>query len=122
MNFSPPLRPTQLSFSFIEAPDPELTPWGRLGISRSCYFVRRRLQRTANAAYELGKRRRPVMRPPARTPRPFLPGRDEAHELCQLARRIERLCPSHRSPEKFHEDKSQIVYELRAIAARRRIA
>lgn len=42
-----------------------------------------------------------------------------AHRSCRLdklARRVERLSPHHRWPERFHEDKSDIVAELRQIA------
>jgi len=33
-----------------------------------------------------------------------------------LARRVERLVPHHRRPERFHEDKSEIVAELLHLA------
>ncbi len=36
--------------------------------------------------------------------------------LRDLARRVRRLAPSHRDPERFHEDKSEIVYELLTLA------
>jgi hypothetical protein len=131
MNFTPPLRPRQLCFAFIEQREPESTPWGRLGMGRSAYYNRRRMQRAVSIAIELERRRRPKagqkvtqngsLRPgaPARTPRPFHPNSAaEACELQVLARRVERLCPSHRSPERFHEDKSEIAHALRVIAGR----
>jgi hypothetical protein len=121
MNFTPPVLPYQLAFSFIESPQLEpATPWERLGVSRS-YFTRRKLQCAVDAAYELCRLRHPV-RPsapaPARITRPFQPTGAEARELEALARRIERPCVSHRSPEIFVEDKSEIAYEMRTIAAR----
>jgi hypothetical protein len=36
--------------------------------------------------------------------------------LAALARRVGRLAPSHRDPERFHEDKSEIVAELHRLA------
>src|SRR5262245_10709207 len=121
MNFTSPLRPAQLSFEFIDSPaefEP-LTPWARLGMGRTAFYARRRTQKAVSLAVELERRRRKPAAQTTRTgvllARPFLPTSDESHELCRLARRIERLCRSHRSPERFHEDKSQIVYELRAI-------
>lgn len=33
-----------------------------------------------------------------------------------LAQRVARLAPSHRNPHAFHEDKSEIVAELRKLA------
>lgn len=38
-------------------------------------------------------------------------------KLHALAARVERLCPSHRNPERFHEDKSEIVAELQRLAS-----
>jgi hypothetical protein len=35
-----------------------------------------------------------------------------------FARRIERLTVSHRSPDRFFEDRSEIAFDLRAMAAR----
>ena len=35
--------------------------------------------------------------------------------LIALAHRVQRLAPDHRDPEKFHEDKSEIVAELRRL-------
>lgn len=42
---------------------------------------------------------------------PSLPDR-----LRDLAHEVQRLSPSHRDPERFHEDKSEIVAELRRLA------
>jgi len=36
--------------------------------------------------------------------------------LDNLAYRVERLTPHHRRPERFHEDKSEIVAELHRLA------
>lgn len=36
--------------------------------------------------------------------------------LADLARRVERLTPHPGRPERFHEDKSEIVAELRRLA------
>lgn len=35
-----------------------------------------------------------------------------------LANRAARLCPDYRNPEQFHEDKSQLVADLRRLARR----
>lgn len=35
-----------------------------------------------------------------------------------LVRRVERLCPDHRDPHRFHEEKSEIAHELSEIARR----
>jgi hypothetical protein len=121
MSFAPPLLPYQLVFPFLaDSHEPELaTPWQRLGIARSTYFARRRLRRAVAAAFELGRRRKHVMPPPpARGPRPFHPTRAEAGELEAIAARVGRLSVSHRSPEKFFEDRSELAFELRALAAR----
>lgn len=37
-------------------------------------------------------------------------------DLMRLARALQRLSPSHRNPEKYHEDKSQIIDELKRLA------
>lgn len=37
-------------------------------------------------------------------------------DLLRLARALQRLSPSHRNPEKYHEDKSQIIDELKGLA------
>ena len=36
--------------------------------------------------------------------------------LQELARRVERLRPDHRDPHRFHEEKSEIAYELTQLA------
>lgn len=38
------------------------------------------------------------------------------HTLIVLADRLRRLSPSHRDPESFHADKSEIERELRRLA------
>ena len=38
-------------------------------------------------------------------------------DLERLARQVARLSPSHRDPERFHMDRSEIVAELRRLAA-----
>lgn len=40
-----------------------------------------------------------------------------ADTLADLARRVERLRPSHRDPEAFHLEKSDIADALRQLAA-----
>jgi hypothetical protein len=35
--------------------------------------------------------------------------------IFDLADRIERLAPSHRDPERFHIEKSEIAFELRGL-------
>lgn len=37
--------------------------------------------------------------------------------LNALADRLERLAPSHRDPHRFHEEKSELVAELRRLAS-----
>ena len=39
-----------------------------------------------------------------------------AHDLTRLAAAVVRLSPSHRDPERFHEDKDAIAAELRRLA------
>ena len=41
---------------------------------------------------------------------------DDARKLIDLAERVSRLVPSHRDPERFWMDKSQLAHELRQIA------
>ena len=119
MNFAPPVLPPQLAFPFIESREPESpTPWQRLGLSRTAYFTRRRLQRAVAAAFELGGRRRCAV-PPASKTRPYSPSSAEANELAALAARVARLAPSHRDPEKFHLEKDAIRRELLALSRRR---
>lgn len=38
--------------------------------------------------------------------------------LAALADKVRRLSPSHRNPERFHEDKSEIERDLRRLARR----
>jgi len=40
----------------------------------------------------------------------------DADTLATLARRVQRLVPSHRDPERCHEEKSEIVHALRRLA------
>lgn len=40
-----------------------------------------------------------------------------AAKLIDIADRLARLAPCHRDPHRFHEEKSQLVHELRALAA-----
>lgn len=40
----------------------------------------------------------------------------QPNALEELAKRVARLSPSHRNPHAFHEDKSEIVAELRRLA------
>lgn len=39
-----------------------------------------------------------------------------AERLFEIARRVERNLPSHRNPEAFHAEKSEIVHDLRRLA------
>ena len=39
-----------------------------------------------------------------------------ADALARLAQQVSRLCPDRRDPHRFHEDKSEIVAELRNLA------
>lgn len=39
-------------------------------------------------------------------------------EITALVKRIRRLCPDHRDPHRFHEEKSEIAYELSLLANR----
>lgn len=41
-----------------------------------------------------------------------------AEELRALAQRVRHLLPSNHSPERFHEDKDEIVHDLVALAGR----
>lgn len=40
-----------------------------------------------------------------------------AAALHNIADRLERLAPSHRDPFRFHEEKSELVAELRRLAS-----
>lgn len=48
------------------------------------------------------------------------PVRSTGDQLSRLAAKVERLTPSHRDPERFHEEKSEVVAELRRLARERR--
>lgn len=50
--------------------------------------------------------------------RPSDPRRDEppSERLADLAQRIRRLVPDHRDPHRFHEEKSEIAFELQRMA------
>ncbi len=50
--------------------------------------------------------------PTKRTTQPAPPAAD----LDRLAHAVARLSPSHRDPERFHMDRSEIVAELRRLA------
>lgn len=39
-----------------------------------------------------------------------------ANDLHAMADRLARLAPSHRDPFRFHEEKSELVHELRRLA------
>lgn len=49
------------------------------------------------------------------TPQDF-PRNPLAAELAGLAHRVRQLTVSHRDPERFHADKSEIEHELRQLA------
>ncbi len=51
------------------------------------------------------------------TRRPVPSGRQLSILLDEYARQIERLAPSPRWPERFHEDKSEIVAALLRLAS-----
>lgn len=44
------------------------------------------------------------------------PDRKAQDKLTDLAQRIRRLAPDHRDPHRFHEEKSEIAYELTKMA------
>ena len=113
---------TQLCFPF--APDPLPA-----GPSRTTRYWRRRIDRAIRRAYELGRcqvQRRPVDIAPLRRPlevaplmtRPFYPMPAERDELQAIATRIARLTISHKSPEQFFEDRSELAHAVRQIARR----
>lgn len=41
-----------------------------------------------------------------------------ADQIEDLVHRIRRLCPDHRDPHRFHEEKSEIAFELAQLAQR----
>ncbi len=45
-----------------------------------------------------------------------------SNDLHALADRLARLAPSHRDPFRFHEEKSELVHELRRLADQRSFA
>jgi hypothetical protein len=50
--------------------------------------------------------------------RSFYSTHAERDELQAIATRVARLTVSHRSPEKFFEDKSELAHAIRQIARR----
>lgn len=46
---------------------------------------------------------------PPNTPKP-------SEQIADLVHRIRCLCPDHRDPHRFHEEKSEIAYELAELA------
>lgn len=53
--------------------------------------------------------------PPGSDARPWGGGRPPGLE--ELAARVERLCPSHRDPMRFFEERSEIAFLLRELAS-----
>ena len=47
---------------------------------------------------------------------PLVPLSQSTDDLLRMAHAVERLAPSHRDPEAFHEAKSEIAYRLRMLA------
>ena len=43
-------------------------------------------------------------------------GPDLANQLADLARRLARLAPDRRDPERYHCDKSELIAALRSLA------
>ena len=39
-----------------------------------------------------------------------------SEQIAELVHRIRRLCPDHRDPHRFHEEKSEIAHELTKLA------
>ena len=39
-----------------------------------------------------------------------------SEQIAELVCRIRKLCPDHRDPHRFHEEKSEIVHELSKLA------
>jgi hypothetical protein len=106
---------SQLCFQFAEEIEPK-------GASRTTLYWRKRIDRAARAAFEIGRRQR---KPIPKAPRPLgaavVPvvsiSRD-LNELHELAARVARLTISRRDPEWFRCEKSDISAALRAIARR----
>lgn len=57
-----------------------------------------------------------------RIPVPCLARRELFHRIEDYAHRVERLAPSPRNPDRFHEDKSEIVEGLIRLAEEARRA
>lgn len=53
-----------------------------------------------------------------RPPRNLQRDQDPGEALSNLSGRIRRLCPDHRDPHRFHEEKSEIAFELTTLAER----
>ena len=41
-----------------------------------------------------------------------------SQQITDLVTRIRRLCPDHRDPHSFHEEKSEIAHDLAKLARR----
>ena len=105
---------TQLVFPFVPADPPPAGP------SRTTRYWRGRIDRAVRRAFELGRRqcqRRPLDVAPLAV-RPFYPTHAERDELQAIAKRVARLTVSHKAPEKFFEDKSELAHAIRRIARR----
>ncbi len=79
----------------------------KVGISRTIPLVRR---------VGMGRDERDT---PLKGGYPFYPDPDPSRlsdRLSDLAHRVRRLSPSHRDPERYHVEKSQIEHELRLLA------
>jgi hypothetical protein len=120
----------QLAFPFLDAPE---------GAPPVVSRYRRRLMRVAGQAYRLGVIRTaakhlseppagslsaavvvpvPSRGPAARYARPAYLTTNERHAVEQVARRLQRLAPSHRDPERYHVEKDSICRALRDISRR----
>jgi hypothetical protein len=112
--------------------------------SRTTLYWRRKIAKCVSFAYELGKRRalqpraqslgagavvpmtpeagvaiHPVLTQPFKKPAcvaGLTP--NERHEIATIARRLQRLAPSHRSPESYFIEKDAIIKELMFISRR----
>jgi hypothetical protein len=105
---------SQLAFPFAAADPPAAAP------SRTTRYWRRRIDRAVRRAFELGTRqcqRRPLEVAPLPT-RKFYPTHAERDELQAIATRVARLTVSHKTPERFFEDKSELAHAIRQIARR----
>jgi hypothetical protein len=93
------------------------------GPSRSTLYWQKRIDRAVRAAFEIGRRqRKPAPQPrsvgAAQMSSRLEPSRDEGNELLDLAARLSRLTIDRKNPFAFHEEKSELVFELRQIARR----